>query len=112
MATIKLYDPRDPVVAGREAFQALLDGQNEILVDRDGLTHAFYEATAHLADRFAHLADVLAGAVRSDDTVVAAEATIVREQAAEAQRLAHLLLGVIWEASPGISAAVDGTAAR
>ncbi len=103
MATIKLYDERDPIVAGTAAFNALLDNEDrEILVDRESLAHAFRDAVAPLAAEWENLADILAAAVRSDDTVLATQATDARRAASEAQHLAHLVLHELWDASPGI----------
>jgi hypothetical protein len=109
MATINLYDRRDPMVVGAEAFKALLDDNvGEILVDRDALSHAFYEAVAHLAKEWGTLASVLAELLQSDDVVVARDAIAARRNASEAQKHVHVLLGLIWDASSSMPRAEAG----
>lgn len=105
MATVKLYDSRDPMTAGREAFEMILSGDDVVVGDRAALSHAFFDATAHLAGAWADFADVMNGALMTDDPVAARKAVLARREVSEAQRIADLLLGVMWEASPGVAAA-------
>jgi DNA-binding XRE family transcriptional regulator len=56
MATVSLYDPRDPMVAGHEILNDVLAGR-EVAADREALMHALYDAAEVLGDTWYHLAD-------------------------------------------------------
>src|SRR5579862_7904732 len=104
MATVKLHDARDPMDVGKEVFNRLKAGEEgEILLDRDALVHAFWEASHDLGCAWDGLASACAGAVSSYmDSVCGHHVFRAREDVARSMEIAYALLSLICETTPGI----------
>jgi hypothetical protein len=99
MATIELFDTRDPADAGRAALDEILNDR-DVVVEREALSHALYDAAAlvtaawgPLPDRVASLID--AGWVdqpRALEEVLQIRAEIARATDA-AERIYAVLVG-------------------
>jgi len=110
MATVKLYDERDPIEVGREVFEALKNGEDdrEILTDREGLAQAFYEACQEIGGAWEEVAAQARGAIVGlDDDVAGLHAIKARDEMVQAMDVAYTLMSVIWEASASIRGAEE-----
>jgi hypothetical protein len=109
MATVKLYDERDPIKVGQEVFAALKNGEDrEILTDREGLAQAFYEACQELGSAWEDLTGPVREAlVGLHDDVAGHRAITAREEMVQAMDVAYTLMSVIWEASSSIRGAEE-----
>ena len=104
MATVSLFDPRDPMEAGAAILDQMLDGQ-DVVADRESLSHAIYDAAQLVGESWEHLADraasLLSGAGRRDNVLID-QVDELRGEVLRATEAAEQIFAAILSATPSI----------